>query len=191
MRVFTIALALLLGAPLAQADNVPLAKARFETASKHYDLGEYQAALDDFKEGYRYKADPVFLYNIAQCHRALQHHTEALTFYRAYLRKAPHAENREDVEAKVVALQQAIADEERAAREAAAKPPEPKAPEPVATPTPAALEVSARPPAKRPVYKRWWFWTAIGGGVVAIGLGVGLGIGLTRSHQTNFPQVTF
>ena len=43
-----------------------------------------------------------------------------------------------------------------------------------------ALPVVAAPPAKTglvPVYKRWWFWTAIGGaalGAAAVGIGVGL-----------------
>jgi hypothetical protein len=34
---------------------------------------------------------------------------------------------------------------------------------------------------KLPLYKRWWLWTAIGGGVViAVALGVGLGLGLNQ-----------
>jgi len=33
-------------------------------------LGEYREALDQFKEAYRLKQDPSFLYNIAQCQPA-------------------------------------------------------------------------------------------------------------------------
>ena len=35
--------------------------------------------------------DPVFLYNIAQCHRLLGENAEAVRFYRRYLEAAPAA----------------------------------------------------------------------------------------------------
>jgi hypothetical protein len=53
--------------------------------------------------------------------------------------------------------------------------------------TPSATpDVTAAPPsmtpeeqhADKPVYKKWWFWTAVGA-VAVVGLGVGLGVGLS------------
>jgi hypothetical protein len=49
--------------------------------------------------------------------------------------------------------------------------------------TPAAGNAVTAAPGKKPVWKKWWFWTAIGGAavvVLAVGLGVGLGTANTR-----------
>src|SRR5262245_66618642 len=58
------------------------AKQRYASASKLYDLAEYEGALAEFKEAYRAVGDPAFLFNIAQCHRKLGHAQEAITFYK-------------------------------------------------------------------------------------------------------------
>jgi hypothetical protein len=66
----------------AYADDTADAKRLFASATKHFDLAEYEAALADFKEGYRHKDDPVFLYNIGQCYRLMKGHEEdAIRFY--------------------------------------------------------------------------------------------------------------
>lgn len=105
MRGSTIAalllLALALGAAPALAKeeaNTAQAREHFKTGTRHYNLSEYAAALEEFKEAYKLKEDPVFLYNIAQCHRLLGNHGEAVRFYRAYLRTAAAAPNLADVE---------------------------------------------------------------------------------------------
>jgi tetratricopeptide (TPR) repeat protein len=42
-----------------------------------------------------------------------------------------------------------------------------------------------------PVYKEWWFWTAIGGGAaVVLALGLGLGLGLDQGVTTGSADVT-
>ena len=89
----------------AQIDDAATAKAKYESGVRHYDLSEWDPALADFKEAYRNKPDPVFLYNIAQCHRKLGHTDEAITFYQTYLRRAPDAKNREEVERRITELQ--------------------------------------------------------------------------------------
>jgi tetratricopeptide (TPR) repeat protein len=45
---------------------------------------------------------------------------------------------------------------------------------------PAAVLTDAPP--KKPVYKKWWLWTAVGLGVAAVGVGLGVGLGLGLSH---------
>lgn len=45
----------------------------------------------------------------------------------------------------------------------------------LAVPAPVVLTTPAPPP-RRPLYKRWWLWTAVGGGAAAIALGVSLGV---------------
>src|SRR4051794_18724921 len=82
--------------PSAHADNKEKARALYRAATHHYDFGEYQQALDGFKEAYENYEDPAFLFNIAQCHRALGHKQEAITLYKSYLRKKPDAPNRDE-----------------------------------------------------------------------------------------------
>ena len=65
----------------ATDDNTEAARRLYESATRHFDLTEYEAALNDFKEGFRHKDDPVFLYNIAQCYRLMNQNDEALKFY--------------------------------------------------------------------------------------------------------------
>jgi hypothetical protein len=84
----------------AQAHENPSAsaKAHYKEGRAHYQLGEYSAAIKEFKEAYHLKPDATFLFNIAQCHRQLREYAEAIQLYRNYLRDAPDAPNREDVE---------------------------------------------------------------------------------------------
>jgi hypothetical protein len=66
-------------------------------------------ALVAFKRSYFSYDDPALLYNIAQCHRALQHNAIAVAFYRFYLRKAPDAQNRDEVERIISELESTMA----------------------------------------------------------------------------------
>jgi tetratricopeptide (TPR) repeat protein len=168
------------------ASEGQLAEARqhHAQASKLYDLAEYEGALREFKEAYRAVEDPAFLFNIAQCHRKLGHTQDAITFYRSFLRRAPHAANRAEVEHRIAELERA-----------APPPPPAGAPPPAATatatttttatPPPAPPPVAPAPPpqtsellvaapsnapppdaADQPFYRRGWFWI-VAGAVVA------------------------
>jgi tetratricopeptide (TPR) repeat protein len=169
------------------ADDAQAAKAHYEAGVRHFDLSEYEPALADFKEAYRNKPDPALLYNIAQCHRRLGHTDEAIAFYRSYLRRAPGAKNREEVERRISELG-TIRDAENAAisnsngrenqappasaearpqRSPASAEAQQKAVAETAAPAPvAAIDLGAQaepaPQTTSPIYKRWWFWTAVG-----------------------------
>jgi len=165
------------------ADEDPTARARqlFDSGRRHFELSEYDAALEDFKEGYRLKDDPVFLYNIGLCHRLLGRKVEALRFFKNFLNRKPDAPNREDLEHKIAALDEEIASEAKARQAAGVEKPPPP-------------EIRLEPaPAPKPVYKRWWLWTTVGGAVV-VGVAVGLGVGLTQtdgSARYGFARVQF
>ena len=215
--ILALGLVLALGG-VASADEASQAKHFFVSGSKHFDLGEYSEALNDFKEGYRLKDDPVFLYNIAQCHRLLNQNTEALRAYKTYLRRAPDAANRAEVERKIAAIEEAQA----AANKASTTPPNqvlppdshgsepatgtaattttapsttaPSTTEPAAAASSNTLTATAPSHDERtPVYKKWWLWTAVGVVVVGAGLGLGLGLGLSKtgSNATTYPAVQF
>jgi tetratricopeptide (TPR) repeat protein len=160
------------------------AKRLYLSGTKHFDLGEYQQALEDFKSAYRVRDEPVLLYNIAQCERLLGHNEEAMRSYKAYLRRSPTAPNRDEVEAKITALEQAVSARDRARN---IPPIPPLTPPPEST---NAQLTAAAPVKKTPVYKKWWLWTTVGG-AVAVGLGVGLGVGLHHSAPPTFPSVGF
>ena len=175
-----------------------LAKQHFEAGSLRFDLAEYEQALIEFKEAYRFKPDAMLLYNIAQCHRKLGHVDEALTFYRNYRRRAPGAANREEIERRISELE-AEQQARKAKQLSEAKernPVSPPAPQVLPVPPPIALDrpvTSVGSPAAanrtdltqsadRPepdeatsetsIVHRWWFWTAIGvvvaGGVTGV-----------------------
>ena len=191
LRLLTAGLIALGICSVSSGDEIAEAKQAFISGMKHFDLGEYDDALNDFKNGYRAKEDPVFLYNIAQCYRLKNEHRDAIRYYRLYLSRAPDAPNRAEIEERIAKLQ-AIVDNERPAAPAPAPSASQRATS-VPTTTPSA-EVStvAASRQRTPVYKKWWLWTVVG--VVAVGAGVGLGVGLTRSATpsgTTFPSAGF
>src|SRR6476620_3168172 len=91
-------------AATATAEDKAAARQAYVEGSKFYDLNQYTEALEAFKRAYWNYEDPVILYNIAQCHRALKHKAEAIDFYRSYLRKAPDASNRAEVQRMIADL---------------------------------------------------------------------------------------
>lgn len=141
------------------------AKAHYKLGRTHYQLGEYRDALTEFKEAYRLKQDASFLFNIAQCHRQLSEYAEAIKLYGSYLREAPEAGNRAEVERQVRELKEAL--EKREREEAAAPapvpataasvpdvslapvaPPAPTTPVPPPSPAPTAIAPPVAPPAE-------------------------------------------
>src|SRR5262245_54132391 len=101
---------------VATADDRVRARAAFRAGRQHYNLGEFQAALDSFREAYRNFEDPSFLYNIAQCERQLGHKREAVREYRAYLNNAENAANRDSVREIITQLQKEIDAEDEKSR---------------------------------------------------------------------------
>ncbi len=94
---------------------VDRAKALFEQGNQHYNLGEFDKALDSYKRAYRAKALPAFLFNIAQCHRKLEQHKEAVAMYQSYLVGVPDAPNKAMVESLISESKGKIAEAERLA----------------------------------------------------------------------------
>ncbi len=182
----------------ASPADVEKAKQLYLSATKHFDLAEYSEALADYKEAYRLKDDPVFLYNIAQCYRKLNQYPEAVTFYKNYLRRKPDAANADEVQGKIKTLEEAIATQEKANSQNPTGPLEPGTGGDT-TPPPdkhVDLQVPEPPPVApsehhTPIYKKWWLWTAVGAVVVA---GVVIGVAASGSSSpsgTTFPGVTF
>jgi tetratricopeptide (TPR) repeat protein len=150
-------------------ERAALSRDAYDSGKKHYNLGEFDRAIELWRQGYEYKDDPMFLYNIAQAYRQKGDHEKAIFFYRAYLREEPRARNRGDVEERIAELTRLV---EAAQTPEAAPPSEPVSPpEPEAKP-PVAPETEPTPPPVRDEAPRPGRSLKIGG-AVAGGVGAG------------------
>jgi tetratricopeptide (TPR) repeat protein len=81
------------------------AKAHASRGTNLYNLGRFSEALAEYEAAYLAIQDPPFLFNIAQCHRKMGKNKEALDSYRTYLRVAPEAPNRAEVQKRISELE--------------------------------------------------------------------------------------
>lgn len=174
----TMMLVVALGAPrTSQADEKELraqAKLEVDKAALHYRLGRFEEALASYTRAYELFNAPALLFNIGQCHKNLKNHERAIFFFQGYLREETNPEKRalaEDLLAK------SRADLERQRLEAIPPAAPPPAPAPAAEPLigtdlsrSTAAEGSPAPEGQTavPLTRKWWFWTALGAGALAI-----------------------
>ncbi len=147
--VVLAALAALAAAP-ARAEDKTASRDHWERGTKFYDLGKYDDAIREFEAAYEAKSDPAFLYNLAQSHRLAGHNGDALRFYRTYLRYAPKAPNRADIEERIKELEK-IAAEHPVPEPVPTAPPPPVPVETTLPPAGGAPAVSAPPIGAPPV----------------------------------------
>jgi len=171
-RVSTVTLALLLAlGPLpavlaqeaspAEESTRPAAEASARTHHEQgrlqFSVGKLDAAIAEFRKAYELKADPSFLYDIAEAYRVLGAPERAVFFYKKYLSTHPSPPNQPEVESQIAELESQI--------------PGPGSPAPV----PPALIAHQMPPElvlrqeapkdvapKGVPARRFWLWTAVG-----------------------------
>ena len=104
-RAFTCALAVAVAAappasaqPVASEADVAAARAFAARGARHYDLGEYAAAIAAYREAYRRDPRPGLLFNLGQAYRLDGDCVNARAMYRAYLRRDPRTRHRAVVE---------------------------------------------------------------------------------------------
>ena len=84
------------------------AQAHYERGLAHFQLEEYGDAENEFVEGFRFQALPLFLYNAgaaAQKHGSL---ARALDHFTKYLQLAPYAPERNEVEKTIRDLERGL-----------------------------------------------------------------------------------
>lgn len=164
------AVGLALGAALtlaAPAYAEPAAAPSKEAAQRHLERGnqlfrhdDISAALVEFQAAFELFPSPKLHFNLGQCERALKHPEAAARHFERFLADAS------DVSPDLRAEAERYLTEARAE----AAPPVPPPPLPALAPPPPRAEapvLATPPPAEaRPVYKRWWFWAAVGAVVV-------------------------
>jgi tetratricopeptide (TPR) repeat protein len=174
LRLLTLGLALVTGGPAraeppAAAPPTATAAVDGEVAEhvaqgrRLYLLGHYQEAIGEYRRAYELRADPQFLLDTAEAYRQLGATEQALFYYDRYLAAAPNAPNREIVEDRVTELELLRAPPAAGAR--------------LGAPSPAK-------PSPRPIWKRWWVWTAVG---VALGAGITAAALASRSTSPSVP----
>jgi tetratricopeptide (TPR) repeat protein len=120
MKPLVAAAALFLCAATAHAasiEELQEAKQHYDRGMAHYELGEFGAAVDEFKLAYARSQAPGLLFNLAQASRLNKDYGQALHFYRSYLRVRPDAPNREDVEARIAEIEPIVELQRRAEAE--------------------------------------------------------------------------
>ncbi len=183
-------------APTPEAKQSAAALARQAIAD--YKAGNYEKALAETEEAYKQDPRPGLVYNLAQCHRALQHWERAEFFYRDYLEQVPKAPNRSAL-TKLIEEMAALHLAEKAGPRPPPPPPDPDlevvplvappppvaAPQPIVQPPPVvqlplsepALPLDAAVPspflehveAEAPHHARVWPWLLGSLAVVSIG----------------------
>ncbi len=161
------------------------AKAEVDKAQLHYKLGRFDEALVAYIRAYEIYNAPALLFNIGQCHKNLKNFDRAIFFFEGYLREETNPERRTLAEDLIT---KSKADLERQRFEPQAPSMVPPIPvPPSSSPANAAIDTdTVLPPANvvnandpvllentptpppTPITKKWWFWTAIGAGLLAI-----------------------
>jgi tetratricopeptide (TPR) repeat protein len=89
-----------------QADEA--ARLTFELARQAFVAGDYETALQRFRQAYSMSARPGLLYNIAQTLDRLRRDEETVTALREYLEALPDSPNRSEVEARIRVLEASL-----------------------------------------------------------------------------------
>jgi tetratricopeptide (TPR) repeat protein len=98
------------------ADRTKAAE-HFQQAEAYFQVAAYDAAIREYEAAYALVPKPGFLFNVGLCHEALGDRAKALDHYRRYLAAAPDGQAAAEARARVLGLERAIADAERAAAE--------------------------------------------------------------------------
>lgn len=176
---------LLLAASQAQAGpnapddgclNDPVCRGHYGQGVKLFEAGRFESALPEFQAAYERRQMSWLLINIGRTLHRLGRAREALDYYLRFKQaeSKPDAETQERLE-KYIAQAQALA--------STPPPPDggasPAQPPSTAEPAKEPVAEPAKEPVKEstPLYKKWWLWTAVGGGVLAIVvIGVAAGV---------------
>jgi hypothetical protein len=157
-------------AQLAACERSPICSGHLDRANRLYEENSYTLALREYLAAYQLQPYPLILYNIARIHHKQNNLPEAAAAYQRYLdtghtERAGRARQLLSEAMQELYIQQSMP-------EPAPAPLVPEPPQVVVTPAPAPV---ARPE-RRPVYKKWWFWTLVGVGAAGAATAIGIGV---------------
>lgn len=183
--ILLLSMLLLAGAARAECP----AKTYYDQATAAYGLGRFAEAATAFEKAYECKPQAALLWDAAQAHREAGNRARAIELLRNYVHVyGGQAENGADVHKLIDELQA----QEDAARRPAAAPAAATAAPAGAAATPAASGaalVATAPPPKKPIYKRAWFWGAVAGGAVVLGVVIGVSAAYGSTTKDPTPSI--
>jgi tetratricopeptide (TPR) repeat protein len=166
--------------PVDASDAV--AKGLFQAGAAAFDAGQFTEALEHFQAAYARSPRPKLLYNIGQAADRLRQDEVALDAFQRYLAEVPDADGREQIEARVRVLEQAVAEQRAAAADEEAR--EGTAHEP--SPAPSVAPASPEPPPADTARPFPWIPVAVlGAGVVAMVAGAAFGM-TAKSEEDDY-----
>lgn len=148
------------GDPDAFSTRDEQVKEHVARARRAFQERQFDRSIQDLQLAYELVPKPLYLFNIAQCHRRAGRQHQALGFYQRFLREEPShptPQTRLEATTYVTELRTLMREHELLEREQ-----------------------------HRPLRKKAWFWGVLASATVATGLalGVGLGVGLRDPRQT-------
>jgi tetratricopeptide (TPR) repeat protein len=175
--------------PVGGPSDEAAARAAYEKGTAAYALGDFAEAAKQYEAAFRLKLDPALLYNAAQAHRRANNRKRAIELYENLLRLFPNAPNRDVARQHLDELRKGPAAMPAAVPAGAVSPGGATTPPAAATPSPGTLvpppiptfeptpggpavtvdKQSQAGEARRPLYKKPWFWGAVAG-VVLVGV---------------------
>lgn len=148
-----------------------------------YKLGKFADAVDRYAKAYKIVPLPGFLYALGQSHHKLAHFKKAVHFYQMYLRDNPGTPKSKAIGQLILECQKKHAAALTRARGG------------LAPGTNLGGLNGATPggdsPKSRPVYKQWWFWTAVGVGVAVLVGGLAGGLARPDTKTLSLPQANY
>lgn len=174
----------------------PTCRASYQKALSQYDEGRFDEALANFQSAYQRRQMPWLLVNIGRAAQRLGRPAEAIQYYERYKKAEPNIdpENEKRIN-KYIEQARALLEQtpEQPTMPGVVKPSEPPAldktkPSEPPKPDSGVTGLTAQggtptdTPAAKPIYKKWWFWTIIGGVVVA-GVVTGAVVGATANKS--------
>ncbi len=179
--------ALLAAAGNPQRPPTPAEQQRFEEGTRALGAGDPRGAEKAFRAGYDAGHDPAFLVHMGEAQEKVGTPGEAADTYRRYLREAPDASDRADIEQRIARLTPAAAVPPAPAAAGAGAPP---APTPPVGATPA---VPPRPDAEKPAageedsgWNRYNITAMLSAGVTVALLGTAAFFGASASsHESD------
>lgn len=163
--MLTVALAVVPSVAQAQDDARAVARAELSEGNRLFTLRRYAEAAVTFERALRAFPSANIQFNLGQAYRALGRDRDAVACFRRFLAEAPEAEAslRTEAEGYVRELTAPLkAPRPRLAAPAPARVRPAFLPSPSSVQAAPLLDPSRTPPARAPVYQRWWFWTAAG-----------------------------
>jgi tetratricopeptide (TPR) repeat protein len=159
--------------------NHPGCAALEKQALLQFTAGQLAESLRSYNKAYELQADPRLLYSIARLMHVQGQEIDAIPYYRKFIesnlddepQKAKAREFLAQCESMAAAAQAKKLELQRLEQEQAAQA---KHIEPIAKPV--------------PLYKKWWFWTIVGGAVAGAAVGTAIGLSAREPDLTGVMQ---